>query len=681
MTRSQTLAILIFAIVSFIPVVTSGQEEPAPLVTLNDVKTGMMLLRTTRPDLYMAAPSVATTVRLQVRGLILRGEVTQQFKNPATTCVEAIYAFPLPDDAAVDRLRMTVGNRIIEGEIHERKQAEKIYEQARAEGKKASLLSQERPNLFTVAIANIAADEEVTVTINYQETIDYEEGTFRLRFPMTIGPRYIPGAPSNQQPPLGPGFTSPTPQVPDANRITPPYNLPGSGRWNHLTLEVDLDAGVPLREVVSSYHRVDTSILSGTQQHLRLSGMDHRSDRDFELVWRPDLGSAPRSALFTEGGAAVAAEGTYALLMMMPPAPSASVRLPREIIFIIDTSGSMAGTSLDGAKQSLLLAIDRVHSNDRFNIIQFNSYTSALYKKPQYGSKDHLDEARAWVRSLESTGGTEMLPALQLALRDMPQENDDMVRQVIFITDGHVGNEPELFALIRSSLGKTRLFTVGIGSAPNSHFMRNAARFGRGTFTYIGNVNEVQAKMGDLFAKVESPVLTNIEVRFDDPAAEMWPARVPDLYAGEPVLVAVRLSRPAGRIVTSGSIGAQQWNQAHQLSITRHEAGIGKLWARWKIESLSDGMDAGAENSAEKQKIIELALAHHLVTQFTSLVAVDKTPAGTPVEACQVQAVPVNLPEGWGGLEGTLPSTATAAQLMLLLGMALIALAVTAYRA
>ncbi|PYQ28057.1 MAG: marine proteobacterial sortase target protein [Acidobacteria bacterium] len=657
MTRKLTLLILLL-----IPIAVFAQEDERPLVTLNQVKSGMMLLKTNHQGVYVVAPTVETDVKLQVRGLVLRGEVRQTFRNPESTCAEAIYAFPLPEDAAVDRLRMTVGMRVIEGEIKERKEAQVVYEQAKSEGKKASLLTQERPNLFTVSIANIGSGEEVVVTIDYQQNVDYRDGVFRLRFPMTIAPRYIPGQPSGAKQSVG--WSVDTDQVPDASRVTPPVNMPGSGRENRLRLSVDLDSGVSLRRVDSSYQKVATTVVSGSRYNVTLASGDVPADRDFELVWQPDLGNEPKAAMFTEQSG----PHTYALLMLMPPKASTGVRLPKESIFIVDTSGSMAGTSLSEAKNALQLALDRLSPQDRFNVIEFNSVTHVLFNQPQQASPDVVARAKKWVDSLVSTGGTEMLPALQAALLNQ-SPGDGVVRQVVFMTDGGVGNEEQLLTFIRTNLGQSRLFTVGIGSAPNSHFMRGAARFGRGTFTYIGSVTEVQEKMTALFEKLESPVLTNVELHLDDPRAEMWPQRIPDLYVGEPVVVAVRFSSPTGRVTASGKLGDHQWNDVQSLQVTGNESGVGKLWARRKIEALTDtGGDV-------HQQIVELGLDHHLVTEFTSLVAVDHTPSGAPQQTCETRAVPVNLPLGWGGIEGSLPTTATPAPLEMLIGIVLVAIA------
>jgi Ca-activated chloride channel family protein len=622
-----------------------SNNDPLPLVKMDDVKKAAMLLKTSQPGVYAEAPALRTDVRLHVRGIVLRGEVIQTFENTTPQCAEAVYVFPLPENAAVDTLRMTIGQRVIEGEVQEKKQAQQTYDTAKSEGKHASLLTQERPNIFTVAIANIASNEKVQIDIAYQQTIDYRDGAFSLRFPMTIGPRYIPNG------------------VADADRISPSYTI---GR-NKTGLTVDLDAGFSLSHVESRYHMIHTAVVSGSHYTVTLDGGEIPADHDFELTWQPDLGTEPKSAMFNEGD--------YALLMIMPPAQSTSVRLPRETVFVIDTSGSMEGTSINEAKNALLLALGRLQSGDRFNVIEFNSVTHMLFDEAQPATSDAISRAKAWVNALNANGGTEILDAIQHALKDdHPIGND--VRQVVFMTDGQVGNEDQCFAYIRDHLGRTRLFTVGIGSAPNSHFMRNAARFGRGTFTYIGNVTEVQEKMGGLFEKLENPVLSNVTLHLDDPAAEMWPQRVPDLYSGEPIVVTLRSAKRGGRVIATATMGKESWNDTHLLGGGNDESGIAKLWARQKIEALLDRDGALAENSADRQQVLDLALANHLVTPLTSLVAVDHTPTGIDPATCNTTAIPVNLPAGWGGIDGTLPQTGTPGPLLIVIGALLLLLAV-----
>lgn len=622
------------------------------LVKMDDVKSAAMLLKTSQPGVYAEAPALKTDVRLHVRGIVMRGEVTQTFENSTPQCAEAVYVFPLPENAAVDTLRMTIGQRVIEGEIQEKKAAQQTYDTAKSEGKHASLLTQERPNIFTVAIANVASGEKVVIDVAYQQTIDYRDGAFSLRFPLTIGPRYIPAN-----------------GVADADRVTPPVTV---GHRSKTSLTVDLDAGFSLRKIESPYHQINTSVVSGSHYTVTLADGEVPADRDFELSWQPDLGSEPKGAIFSEGD--------YALMMIMPPAESTHVRMPRETVFVIDTSGSMEGTSINEAKNALLLALDRLQPGDHFNVIEFNSVTHMLFDDAQPATSDAVSRAKAWVNALNANGGTEILDALQHALKDEQAPSDKSVRQVVFMTDGQVGNEDQCFAYIRDHLGRTRLFTVGIGSAPNSHFMRNAARFGRGTFTYIGNVSEVQEKMGGLFEKLENPVLSNVTLHLDDPAAEMWPQRVPDLYSGEPIVVTVKSAKHGGRVIATATMGKEEWNDTHVLSGGGGESGIAKLWARQKIEALLDRDGALAENSADRQQVLDLALANHLVTPLTSLVAADHTPAGVDPATCNTTAIPVNLPAGWGGVHGdvggTLPQTATPGPLWIAIGALLLLLAV-----
>ncbi len=621
MRRALAVLFLFFAI--------DAVAQEKPLVTMDLVKSGTMLLKTDKPGLFVPLPAVETNVDIHVSGIVLRGEVTQHFRNPESDCVEAVYAFPLPENAAVDRMRMTVGQRTIEGEIREREEAQQVYETARSQGQHASLLTQERPNIFTASIANVGGGEEVVVTIGYQQTVDYKDGAFRFRFPTSIGPRYDPSG----------------------SQSMPMISAVGQAK-SKFTLNVDLDSGVPLQKLEAPYFQTDVTTLSPT--HYLVATDRAAGDRDFELVWQPQLGSEPKSALLTSG--------QYGLLMVMPPAPS-GVRLPKEAIFIIDTSGSMEGPSIEAAKSALDLALQRLRPTDTFDIIEFNSEMSMLFPQPLPAAPDVIAKAREWVGALHANGGTEMLPALQAALDDPNVQNDGVVRQVVFMTDGDVTNESELFSFIRDHLGRSRLFTVGIGNAPNTHFMRNAARFGRGTFTLVANRDEVQQKMSALFEKLESPVLTNVEVRFDDPAAEMWPQRVPDLYAGEPVIVAVKFGTPAGRLIVSG----QGWSETQAVA-SGSAPGLDKLWARQKIEALADQPNT-------KDEIVKLALEHHLVTQYTSLVAVDTTPSSVALRDCETRPGPVNLPDGWGGAEGSLPTTATSAPLFLIAGFFLIAFA------
>ena len=625
----------------------------AEAATPDAPSTGTLLLRA--GDSSIPAPLVATDVRISVSGIVARTHVSQRFMNPGDDWREGVYVFPLPESSAVDHLQVRIGERRIAGQIRARAQARNAYEQAKQEGRKAALVEQERANLFTTSVAPIGPSEEIVVEIEYQQTLRYDSGLFSIRFPMAITPRYIAGSPGEQAP-GGTGTAQDTDAVPDASRITPPVLHPDHGKVLPVTLRVDLDAGFALTSVRSRYH--DVKIREGVDGRyaLELDGVVP-ADRDFELEWQPDVGRGPGAAVFTE-----ARDGkTYALLMMLPDTGDVvQKRLRREVTYVIDTSGSMAGTSIVQAKAALLYALDRLAPGERFNIIEFNSRSRPLFDVPMPVDPATLGRARSFVTGLRADGGTEMRQALALALA--PPRTEGFVRQVVFLTDGAVGNESELFSLIRERLDDRRLFTVGIGSAPNSHFMTKAAQFGRGTFTYIGDAREVQERMAALFRKLESPVLTDVAI--DWPAGtDAWPKVIPDLYAGEPIVITAALGGVDRDVSLRARHGDKPWHATLPLAGNGTASGVGALWARAKIEALADAQIAGANADDVRAEIVRVALAHHLVSKHTSLVAVDVTPT-TPAGVAAVKtAIPGNLPTGqeFEAIFRGLPQTATSA--------------------
>jgi Ca-activated chloride channel family protein len=621
------------------------------------------------------APLLATDVAIEVSGIVARTRVTQRFVNPGGDWREGVYVFPLPESAAVDHLDMRIGERRIEGRIRERAEARRQYEQAKREGTKAALVEQERPNLFTTSVAPIGPGEEIVVAIEYQQVLRYEQGAFGLRFPLAVTPRYIPGTATAAKDDGGTGWAPPTDAVPDADRITPPVVHPALGRINPVTITATIDAGFPLARLTSAYHAIDIDESAGHRYRIALRDGPVPADRDFTLEWMPEVGAAPGAALFVQPGG----ERRYALVMVVPNAAVADApRAPREVTFVIDTSGSMAGTSIAQAKSALRLALDRLAPGDRFNAIEFNSRTRKLFDAPLPVEASTLRAARAFVDGLKANGGTEMRDALEAALaRDAAPQ---FVRQVVFLTDGAVGNEDELFRVIRERLGDRRLFTVGIGSAPNSHFMTKAAQFGRGTFTYIGDVREVQEKMGALFRKLESPVLTDVAIRWPG-RAESWPDVVPDLYAGEPIVVVAALDDADGEIVVTGRLAGSPWRTTLPLGGNASASGIAALWARAKIDALADGAIGGASPDDVRSAVVALALEHHLVSRYTSLVAVDVTPTAPPGGDVAKTAVPGNLPQGQvhEAIFGGLPQTATNATLSMVVGALALAVALFAW--
>ena len=637
----RRLLLAISTLLLFAPVVrpasaadTPGEGRP------RRVTSGTLLWRAAGEGELTPAPVLDTHVDLRVTGMVARATVRQEFTNPAATWAEGVYVFPLPDDAAVDHLRMRVGDRVIEGVIRERTAAKAEYEQAKQQGRRASLVEHERPNVFTTSVANIPPGAAITVEIEYQQVVVYDAGEYRLRVPMVVGPRYIPGEPLGLS---GTGWAVDSDQVPDASRITPPVEDPSRGPMNPVTLRVELDPGMPLGRLASSYHAIQTAPLAAGKTLVELAQGPVPADRDFELVWQPAADAAPTAALFTE----TRGDETYALLMVMPPALAALAgRVPRDVVFVVDNSGSMHGPSIDQAKAALTLALDRLQPADTFNVIRFNHTTDGVFGGALPATPVNRRAAERWVAALRASGGTEMLPALQRALDQ--QEHPGRLRQVVFLTDGAVGNEERLFAVIRERLGDSRLFTIGIGSAPNRHFMREAARLGRGTFTSIGDASEVQEKMMALFRKLESPALTDLGVELPAGAqAALLPEPIPDLYAGEPVVVALKARALPPTVTLRGILGGVPWQREVALRGSEPGAGLGAHWGRAQIAALLDRRHAGASEDETRTAVIRVALEHHLVSAYTSLVAVDVTPVRPGDAPLSSHALKTNLPHGW----------------------------------
>lgn len=644
---------------------------------------------------------LGTDVDINISGMIATVHYQQQFRNNSDQWLEAKYLLPLPETAAVSAMEIKVGERLIKGEIKEKQQARKLYQQAKSKGQRASLVEQQRPNMFTQKVANIGPGETIAVTIRYLQKVDYQFGEFSLRLPLTITPRYIPGAPlikglhSESDISLsdtGWGWAAPTDQVPDADFITPfmqslkTASTDGGQASNTASITVTLDAGLPLAIIESPYHDIN---ISRTPKHhlVEFSRSREAMDRDFVLQWQPIASKAPAAALFGETLPSDT-DSDYIMLMLLPPQESSPTEqnqlatLPRDVTFIIDTSGSMQGTSITQAKESLRLALQSLSAQDHFNIIEFNSTHRRYAHTALSASRDNIDKAQQYVSSLHAGGGTEMFAPLKEALITADEASEKSLRQIIFITDGSVGNEQALLELIHQNLASARLFTVAIGSAPNSFFMRKAAQFGRGSFTHIGNSAEVSEKMSQLFSQLQSPVLRDIKINWPDTIiAEAFPQRIPDLYSGQPLLVTAKLSQSDQdhskeiNITVTGNTATSPWQQSLSIGQVVSKTGVGSLWARDKISDLLDQKASGSRENMIKPAVLKVALAHELISPYTSFVAVEQKAARPIDKALASKAVANISPKGQALQAHTYPQGALGLQWKLLLGFAALILA------
>jgi Ca-activated chloride channel family protein len=334
--------------------------------------------------------------------------------------------------------------------------------------------------------------------------------------------------------------------------------------------------------------------------------------------------------------------------MVTPPTGSVQPqRQPREAIFVIDNSGSMSGESMPQAKAALLKALAQLRPEDTFNVIRFDDTFDVLFKDAVPANKTNIAVATRFVSRLEANGGTEILAALQAALKDKRVTETGRLRQVIFLTDGSVGNEDEVLKEVGRSLGRSRLFTIGIGSAPNSFLMEHIAKTGRGTFTHVGSETEVEEKVGELFHKLETPVMTDLKVRTEGVQLETWPNPLPDLYAGEPVMLTTASPSTAGKVIIEGRLSGKPWSTTLELADATEGSGVSKIWARSKIASVEGTRYTGAKEGDVDAQVLTIALDHHLVSRMTSLVAVDVTPSRPSDATLESQAMPTNLPHGW----------------------------------
>lgn len=669
LTASAAMAAPAMATVPDVPGATlqrPGWRDGARLVDIATADSTGLLLDTS--DGLVVAPVQTATAHMRVTGSAVRGTVTQRFTNPTDQSLEGVFVFPLPRDGAVDHVRMRVGDRTIEGRIEERTHARERYERAKAQGRQGSLVEQQRPDLFTTRIANIAPWSTVEVSIEYQQTLALRDGAWRLRFPALFTPRHGQGEAGQAQ------------------------QLPVAATRPSVSMLVDIDAGLPISRPVSDSHEVlvieeRTDAASGSagsagegarRYQVTLRPGHGQPERDFELEWQPQAGHVPAAALPLEKHGSE----WYAMLMLTPPVALAGpvVPGPREVLFVVDTSRSMSGAALQQARAALRMALAQLRPGDRFNLVrsdarQPDGYQS-FFEAPRPYDERTARRARVWASELEADGAGTAAAALAHALS--APLRDDIEQRVIFISDGRLDNEDELLQIVAERSQSRRLFTVGVGPASNSWLLGKAAEAGRGTFTRISQVAEVERRIDTLFAKLGRPLATGLEIAFEGAQPlDPLPARH-ELHAGEPLIVRARFSRKPSGATVSGWLGDRHWEgraSAHVTSAT----GLHVLWARDRIEALSDRLRFADGSRAEREilrdDIRALGLAHHLVTPFTSLVAIDQAPPARAVPAASGRTTPR---AGWDHMASLAPDrlpriVALSRELAVALGILLLA--------
>lgn len=584
---------------------------------------GSLYARTTKGSDLGACALKNTAVNVDISGFVARVRVVQEFQNPFSEPIEAIYKFPLSQNGAVDEMTMTIGTRTIRGKMLKREEARKVYETARNEGRAASLLDQERPNIFTQSVANIMPGESIKIEISYVETLKYEAGEYEFVFPMTVGPRYIPGS------------------VKDASKIAPPVATTRAG--HDISMNVNLNAGVPVESIRSVSHDIDQVNLTANSSRLNIRGEKTIPNKDFIL--RYDVsGKRLEDAVLTHRDAR---GGFFTLVLQPPHFPAPEDRTPKEIVFVLDTSGSMSGFPIDKAKEAMKLSLEGLYPEDTFNLITFAGDTSVLFEEPVPATQANIELAQKFLESRQGGGGTEMMKAIQAALD--PSDSKEHLRIVCFMTDGYIGNENEIVAEIQKH-SKARIFSFGIGSSVNRHLLDKMAEAGRGEAEYVTLDEDGSKAAKKFYERVRTPMLTDISIEWNGmPVADTYPSKIPDLFSAKPVVIKGRYTGAAsGKIKLIGKVGGQHYEREIAVNLPDKEPAndsIASLWARQRVDELTAESLNSKDAARVNKQITNLGLEFGLMTNFTSFVAVEDKIVNRNGKPVTVE-VPVELPSG-----------------------------------
>ena len=643
-----TFAVLLVMAFAAVTWATIAQRKPVP-PTIKSTTIKALPTQSTQGELTIydkdgkpsgACPLKHTDVKADISGFLVRATVTQEFENSADHKIEAVYTFPLPQNSAVDDMTMFVGGRTVKGKIAKREEAKQIYEDARRKGNVASLLDQERPNIFTQSVTNIMPGEKIKIVISYVETLKYEDGNYEFVFPMVVGPRYIPGNAISKQ---AGGWANDTDRVPDASRITPNVAKPGSRAGHDISVEVSLDAGVPLDNVISKTHDVDINRNGNNKAVIKLKNQASLPNKDFILKYDV-AGKKINDAVLTHNGAN---GGFFQLILQPPDRPTNEQVTPKELVFVLDTSGSMSGFPIEKAKEAMKHAIDGLNPRDTFNLITFAGDTHVLFPKPVAATPENLRMAQDFLADRRGGGGTEMMKAIRAALD--PTDSQEHVRIVCFMTDGYVGNENEIIADIKRH-PNARIFSFGIGSSVNRFLLDKMAQAGRGEVEYVA-LNDDGSKAAQRFhERVQNPLLTDIEVDWGGlQVRDVLPKQIPDLFSAKPLILTGKYTGSGRATIRlrgkqAGQTLTREIAVDFPASQSQHDV-LATLWARTKIDDLTMQDPGNAERLDLRESITALGLQYRLMTQYTSFVAVEEkiiTDGTTPRRV----DVPVEMPEG-----------------------------------
>lgn len=626
-------------------------------------------------------PLKHTDVSADIAGFVAKVSVTQTFHNPSKEPIEAVYTFPLPDDAAVDAMDMRIGNRVVKGTIQRREDARRIYEAAKSAGQNTALLDQERPNIFTQSVANVMPGQDITITIQYVNTLKYDDGFYEFTFPMVVGPRFVPQggytAPSKRGEPSPPlsaqGDPATQSVVTDADKITPPITPEGTRAGHDISLAVNLDAGLPIRDIASISHDVDVQKDGGTRATIALHDAKTIPNKDFVLRYTV---AGPQMQTGVLAHADKPGDGAFTLILQPPLAPPQSQISPKEMVFVLDQTGSQSGEPIKKAKETITYAIQHMNPGDTFQVMGFTTQVTTCFPAPVAATPANIRTAISWLKPIEGSGGTDILKAADYALK-IPVDKGRL-RIICFMTDGYVGNDMQIIDYVGKHRGQARMFPFGVGSSVNRFLIDGMAREGRGVAEYVSLDEDGRIAAERFQRRIASPVLLDPKVDFGNlPVEEVYPSVIPDVFTNGPIILKGRYTQAAeGDITVSGILRGQPWEQRVHVSfpeIRSEGAAIETLWARARIDDLQFkdwlGAQTGQPDPVIKSKIVQTALDYHLMSQWTSFVAVEQTVVNVGGKQRTVD-VPVEMPEGvsYDGIFGKADQSAMPTGRVLALG-------------
>lgn len=581
-------------------------------------------------------PLKRTSVHVKVSGPLAGTTVTQTFENMYTEVIEAIYTFPLPGDSAINQFVMQVGERKVIGVVKPRAEAVKAYNEAKARGQTATLMTQNRPNVFTQNVANIEAGGSVKISLTFHQTLRYDNGRFEYVFPLTLGPRYKSAAPDTDKDDLD------DPEDFDVKALPP-----GMRSGIDVDLEVNIDSGLPIdiTRLQSVAHEVDVELTREERAVVRLKQAESIADRDFVLRWGI-AGDKPAVGLLTHKDA----RGGWLNLQVQPQLdPRDADVTPREITFILDVSGSMSGEPSRMSREVIRKTLDHLHPDDIFNIVYFASGNEQLFERPMPNKPENVTAAKEFLGKVRAGGGTEMLAGLQRALK--AEHEPQHLQMYAFLTDGYISGEDHIFRTIQDDGRNARFFAFGIGNGVNRHLLDGIAEHGNGKAIYClpRDGNYAEGAVQEFYSAIDMPVLCDIEVDWNGlEVTDVYPANLNDLFAAQPLALQARFSGKGNRTINiNGRVGARRVSIPVELNLDApaDNPAIATIWARAKIAQLSSDALASPDDRTLTDAITTTALEFNLMSRYTSFIAVDESRIvgdGRPMRVWQ----PVEMPEG-----------------------------------